>query len=81
MKKGGPARTCNLEYDDMTTATELLTAEELADRLRIRPDTVRSWSRRGLIPKITLSRKVIRFDPVAVVEAMVKRETAKGVAR
>lgn len=77
----GRARSQDPEHDDMSIATELLTAEELAGRLHIRPDTVRSWARRGLIPKVQLSPKVIRFDQAAVVEAMTKQETEKGGAQ
>ena len=46
----------------MGNATELLTAEEVADRIRVRPDTVRIWARRGIIPAVKLSVKVIRFN-------------------
>lgn len=59
-------------------ATELFTAEELANRLRVRPDTVRNWARRGLIPAVRLSPKVIRFDLAAVVEATTRPQSADG---
>ena len=62
----------------MRHTKELLTAEELADRLRVRPETVRTWARRGTIPAVRLSPKVIRFDLQAVVEAMTSRRTAEG---
>ncbi len=39
---------------------ELLTARELAKRLRVSPETVREWGRRGCIPALRLSRKAIR---------------------
>ncbi len=42
--------------------TEYLTADELARRLGLRPDTVRQWARKRRIPAIRLSPKVIRFD-------------------
>lgn len=41
---------------------ELLTAEQLAERLKISPHTVRAWSSEGRIPTIWLSRTVRRFD-------------------
>jgi len=56
----------------MNQKTELLTAEEMAERLRVKPDTVKAWARQGTIPKLKLSHKVIRFDPVAVVAALSK---------
>lgn len=59
----------------------LLTAEELADRLRVRPGTVRQWSQRGWIPAVRLSPKVVRYDLVAVIDAMTKRQLAKGGAK
>ena len=49
---------------------DLLTADELASRLRMKPSTVRDWARRGLIPAIRLSHKVVRYDLHQVVEAM-----------
>lgn len=58
----------------MSNTTELLTADELADRLRVRPNTIREWSRRGLIPKIQLSPKVIRYDHGAVLAALTEQQ-------
>ena len=63
----------------MSVATELLSAEELAERLHLKAETVRSWARRGLIPKVQFTPKVIRFDLAAVVEAVTKRQTTEEV--
>ena len=52
---------------------ELLTADELAERLQIRPRTIRLWARRGWIPAIRLSPKVVRFELDSVVHAMTTR--------
>ncbi len=49
---------------------ELLTADELAVRLRVRPSTVRNWSRRGLIPVRKLSPKVLRYVAAEVIDAL-----------
>lgn len=57
----------------MQQETKMLTAEELAERLRVKPGTVRVWSRRGLIPRQRLSPKVIRYDLAAVVAALRQR--------
>ena len=54
--------------------SELLTADEVAEKLRVRPDTVRGWAREGKIPSIRLSHKVVRFDGDAVVQALTERE-------
>lgn len=56
---------------------ELLTARELAKRLRVSPETVRAWARRGCIPTLRLSPKTIRFNPEAVLAALLA-ERAKG---
>jgi excisionase family DNA binding protein len=49
---------------------ELLTADQLADRLRIRPRTVQKWARRGRIPTVRLSPKVVRFRWSTVLAAL-----------
>ena len=56
---------------------ELLTAEELADQLRVQPGTVRQWYRRGLIPAVRLTPKVIRYNLPSVIDALRKRQEAK----
>ena len=55
--------------------SEYLTADELARKFRLSPDTVRDMARRGKIPSIRLSAKVIRFDPVAVDQALQSADT------
>lgn len=57
---------------------DLLTANELAERLRLRPRTIREWARRGLIPAIRLSPKVVRYELAAVLEAMTTRQGGQG---
>ena len=42
--------------------SELITAEELADRLKVSPHTIRLWNRSGKIPAVWLSATVRRFD-------------------
>ena len=64
----------------MEQVPELLTATELAERLRVSPETVRSWARRGCIPTMRLSRKAIRYNLEAVLAAL-SATPAKGVAR
>lgn len=48
--------------------TELLTSEQLARRLQVKPETIRRWGREGRIPRVEISAKVIRFDAATVVE-------------
>ena len=50
-------------------AAELLTADELADRLRVSASTVKEWAREGRIPEVRLSRRVRRFNYEEVLAA------------
>ena len=54
---------------------ELLTATELASRLRVRPETVKSWARTGVIPTIRVNHKVHRFDYDAVKAALERKRS------
>lgn len=53
---------------------ELITAQELAERLKLTPETVKLWAREGKIPVIRITPKTVRFDPVAVLAALSQRE-------
>ncbi len=55
-------------------ATELLTAEELADALKVKPSTIRLWYREGLIPVIKIGGTVRRFDFAEVIAALKERD-------
>jgi excisionase family DNA binding protein len=57
---------------------DLLTAAELADRLRVKPSTVLDWHRSGRIPSRRLSPKVLRFNLHDVVRAMEKPVQGEG---
>ena len=57
---------------------DLLTAEQLADRLTVKPRTVREWFRAGLIPATRLSPKVIRYSLDDVVASLEEHQGAKG---
>jgi len=58
---------------------DLLTGEELAARLRVRPSTVRTWARAGRIPTLRIGAKVIRFDFAEVCE-MLRHEATRSQA-
>lgn len=64
----------------MDQVTELLTARDLAKRLRVSPETVRAWARRGSIPSLRLSPKAIRFNAEMVLAAL-STASAKGGAK
>ena len=59
-------------------ANPFLTAEQLAASLGVKPNTVRAWGRRGLIPRVKVSHKVVRyvFDDVV---AVLKRRAAETI--
>ncbi len=49
---------------------ELLTLDELAQRLRLHPDTARSLYRRGVIPGLKIGYRTLRFEYNQVLEAL-----------
>ena len=51
---------------------ELLTTEELAEKLAVSPRTVIYWAKQGLIPEIRPTPRIRRFDFVDVVVALKK---------
>ena len=57
---------------------ELLTPEELASILKIKPWTVKQWSRSGRIPEIRFSGHVRRYRLADVLRAVEGKKTAKG---
>jgi len=52
---------------------ELLTIKELAERLKLKPRTVRLWWRKGLLPGISIGHRFVRFDIAEVIEALKKQ--------
>jgi hypothetical protein len=78
-KRGGPRESLTHPEDKTVSDTELLTADQLAERLHIRPRTVKTWARQGRIPTMRLSPKVVRFDWVSVLAALRDRAKPKGV--
>ncbi len=53
--------------------TEILTAAELAERLKVKTCTIKAWAKAEKIPLIRINSKVLRFDFKRVIEAL--RET------
>jgi len=54
----------------------LLRTREVAERLRVRPSTIRGWAREGVIPEVRINHKVRRFSWPAVLAA-IERRTAR----
>jgi excisionase family DNA binding protein len=65
----------------MSDRDDLLTATELADRLRVKPSTVLDWHRAGRIPSIRLTTKVLRFNLGDVLAALNRSAAGEGVAQ
>lgn len=59
----------------MNVNTELMTADELAKELRLRPETVKRMARDGKIPSLRISPKVLRFSMNAVLATLTQRKT------
>ena len=60
-----------------TIRDELLTAQELAGHLGVKPATVLGWHRQGKIPGRRLSHKVLRFSLRDVLAALEGRQAAR----
>jgi predicted site-specific integrase-resolvase len=56
---------------------EILTAEELAARLKVRPATIREWGRDGRIPTVRITPKVIRYDVDAVMRSLQEQQETR----
>lgn len=54
----------------------LLTAREVADLLRVTPNTVGQWARRGLLRTIRVGPKVRRFEYDDVLKLLESRHEA-----
>ena len=53
----------------------LVTAEEIARLIGVTRRTISAWARKGKIPRIKITGKVVRFDPDQVVRALKSRAT------
>lgn len=62
---------------------EIVTVMQLAQRLQLKPETIRIWARKGLIPSLHPTPKTLRFEMDSVLKAMgkitVSRREAKNV--
>lgn len=61
-----------------TIRDDLLTAQELAGHLGVKPATVLGWHRQGKIPGRRLSYKVLRFNLRDVLAALENHQAAPG---
>ena len=65
--------------DEPTQSVELLTARQLAARLQVELKTVWALTKDKRIPVIRLSPRIVRYDPVAVLEAITRSSDAGDV--
>ena len=61
-------------------ANRLLTVEEVAGRLQVKPRTVYHWVHERYIPSIKLG-SLIRFDQTSITNWVKKRETVGRITR
>ena len=59
---------------------KLMTYKECADYLRISVNTLYSWTQRGLVPSIQISRRCTRFDRAAIEKWVADRAAGGEVA-
>ena len=57
----------------MVAATELVTAKELGTTLRVKPCTVKQWTKEGIIPAVRINARVIRYSIPMVIAALEAR--------
>jgi excisionase family DNA binding protein len=60
-------------------AEEILTADEIAKKLKVSKAAVRRWTREG-VPCRRLGSRLVRFEVTAVVEWLEQRKTAVRMA-
>ena len=51
---------------------EIVTVTQLAKRLQLKPETIRIWARKGLIPSLHPTPKTLRFEMDSVLTSMEK---------
>lgn len=49
---------------------QILTAQQLAEKLQLNPETIRLWARKGLIPSLHPTPKTLRFELEPVLDAL-----------
>ena len=63
--------------EESAQPVELLTARQLARRLQIDIKTLRAMTKEDRIPVIRIAPKIVRYDPVDVLDT-IKRNSAAG---
>lgn len=59
----------------------LCKSKEIAAEYEVKPKTVEKWARQGIIPSVRPTPRVLRFNAVAVRQALEARQHAVGAAK
>lgn len=71
-RTNGDGRSLDLGEGVSLTRADVLTADEVAELLQLRPSTVQDYARRGIIPSFKLGRfrRFVRADVEATLERL-----------
>ena len=58
---------------------ELLTADQVAALLNVKPQTVYQWVKSGIIPSIRITENCLRFDGDQIKQWLDEHKSFKGV--
>lgn len=59
-------RCISMLFDNTNKIKKLMTVDEVAEVLAVRPKTVRAWVYQGKIPCVKVGKRAVRFSVVAV---------------
>jgi excisionase family DNA binding protein len=60
---------------------KLLTCDELADALKVRPATIRRWTYAGKLPRVRIGARTVRYRLQDVERVLVRDEPARAGER
>ncbi len=63
-----------MNISSITNEELLLTKKQVADRLSVSPRTVENFTNRGLLPKVCLGSKTVRY-PASSIEQIIQENT------
>ena len=62
-----------MEFEN-TNSGLLLTKKQVAERLNVSPRTVENFTNRGIVPKVCLGTKTVRY-PAGAIEMVIRNNT------
>lgn len=60
---------------------QLVTSKELAAMLSVSPRTIESWGNYRGLPKVVISRRCVRYDPMAITRWLVEQGAFQATVR